>query len=141
MRSIITEPTDGDELTAGDLAVRGVAWSGAAPIARVEVSIGEGPWREARLVGDRHRHSWQWWELISGVEHSGATTIRARATDLASRTQPEGCRGGTRTWHDGQMTAESVAFSFALLVEAMVPPKCSHIYRGRLPRHVDRRGA
>ena len=89
VRSIITEPTDGDELTAGDLAVRGVAWSGAAPIARVEVSIGEGPWREARLVGDRHRHSWQWWELISGVEHSGATTIRARATDLASRTQPE----------------------------------------------------
>ncbi len=89
MRSIITEPRDGEELTAGDLAVRGVAWSGAAPIARVEVSIGQGPWREARLVGDRNRHSWQWWELISGVEPSGATTIRARATDLASRTQPD----------------------------------------------------
>lgn len=89
VRSLITEPRAGEELTAGPLAVRGVAWSGAAPIARVEVSIGGGPWRDARLVGDRNRHSWQWWELIGSVEGSGATTIRARATDLASRTQPD----------------------------------------------------
>jgi molybdenum-dependent oxidoreductase-like protein len=53
------------------------------------VSIGRGPWQDARLVGDRNRHSWQWWELISTVEGAGATTVRARATDLASRTQPE----------------------------------------------------
>jgi DMSO/TMAO reductase YedYZ molybdopterin-dependent catalytic subunit len=89
VRSLITEPRAGEELSAGDVAVRGVAWSGAAPIARVEVSIGEGPWQDARLVGDRNRHSWQWWELISSVQGSGATTLRARATDLASRTQPE----------------------------------------------------
>jgi DMSO/TMAO reductase YedYZ molybdopterin-dependent catalytic subunit len=89
VRSLITEPRAGEELTAGDLAVRGVAWSGAAPIARVEVSIGRGPWQDARLVGDRNRHSWQWWELISTVEGAGVTTVRARATDLASRTQPE----------------------------------------------------
>jgi DMSO/TMAO reductase YedYZ molybdopterin-dependent catalytic subunit len=89
VRSVITEPAAGEELSAGDIAVRGVAWSGAAPIARVEVSIGGGPWQDARLVGDRNRHSWQWWELISSVEQSGATTVRARATDLASRTQPE----------------------------------------------------
>jgi DMSO/TMAO reductase YedYZ molybdopterin-dependent catalytic subunit len=89
VRSLITEPRADEELTAGDVAVRGVAWSGAAPIARVEVSIGQGPWQDARLVGDRNRHSWQWWELISSVQGSGATTVRARATDLASRTQPE----------------------------------------------------
>ncbi len=89
VRSLITEPAAGGEVRAGKLAVRGVAWSGAAPIDRVEVSIGRGPWRDARLVGDRNRHSWQWWELIATVEGSGATTIRARATDLASRTQPD----------------------------------------------------
>jgi hypothetical protein len=69
--------------------VRGVAWSGAAPIARVEVSVGDGPWQDARLVGDRHRNSWQWWELITRIDKPGPTKVRARATDLAGRSQPD----------------------------------------------------
>jgi DMSO/TMAO reductase YedYZ molybdopterin-dependent catalytic subunit len=89
VRALITEPSADDEVARGDLAIRGVAWSGPAPIARVEVSVGGDPWQEARLVGDRHRHSWQWWELITRLERPGATTLRARATDLAGRTQPE----------------------------------------------------
>jgi DMSO/TMAO reductase YedYZ molybdopterin-dependent catalytic subunit len=88
VRSLITEPDDGQEIL-GDLAIRGVAWSGAAQIDRVEVSIGGGPWEEARLVGERKRHSWQWWELIKRVDQPGETTIRARATDLAGRCQPD----------------------------------------------------
>ena len=74
---------------AGELAIRGVAWSGAAPIARIEVSVNGGDWQEARLVSERNRHSWQWWELITRLETSGDLTLRARATDLAGRTQPE----------------------------------------------------
>jgi DMSO/TMAO reductase YedYZ molybdopterin-dependent catalytic subunit len=89
VRALITEPTAGEAVAAGDLAIRGVAWSGAAPIARVEVSIGTGPWQEARLVGARNRHSWQWWELITRLDERGSTTVRARATDLADRTQPD----------------------------------------------------
>jgi len=71
------------------LAIRGVAWFGAAPIARIEVSVNGGDWQEARLVSERNRHSWQWWELITRVEKSGDLVLRARATDLAGRTQPE----------------------------------------------------
>jgi hypothetical protein len=89
VRSLITEPGVNDEIERGELAIRGVAWSGAAPIARVEVSIANGPWEEARLVGERSRHCWQWWELITRIDAPGATTIRARASDLAGRTQPE----------------------------------------------------
>jgi DMSO/TMAO reductase YedYZ molybdopterin-dependent catalytic subunit len=89
VRSVITQPSAGQEVTAGDLVVRGVAWSGAAPIDKVEVSIGTGPWQNARLIGQRHRHSWQWWELLTRIDSPGQTTLRARATDLASRTQPE----------------------------------------------------
>jgi DMSO/TMAO reductase YedYZ molybdopterin-dependent catalytic subunit len=89
VRSIITQPSAGQQLTVGDLAVRGVAWSGAAPIGKVEVSIGIGPWQNARLIGQRHRHSWQWWELLTRIDTPGETTLRARATDLAGRTQPE----------------------------------------------------
>jgi DMSO/TMAO reductase YedYZ molybdopterin-dependent catalytic subunit len=89
VRSLITEPGANHEVERGELAIRGVAWSGAAPIARVELSIANGPWEEARLVGERSRHSWQWWELITRIDTAGAITIRARASDLAGRTQPE----------------------------------------------------
>jgi hypothetical protein len=85
----VTQPRPGDVVTGGEMVVRGVAWSGAAPVARVDVSVGDGPWRQATLVGERRRHSWRWGELVVPVEGTGATTLRARATDLAGRTQPE----------------------------------------------------
>ena len=89
VRSVITQPSAGQEVPAGDLVVRGVTWSGAAPIDKVEVSVGTGPWQNARLIGQRHRNSWQWWELLTRIDSPGQTTLRARATDLAGRTQPE----------------------------------------------------
>src|SRR6185503_18327795 len=85
VRALITEPTGDDDVTAGDLVIRGVAWSGAAPIDRVDVSVGNGPWEAARLIGERRRHSWQWWELLARIDERGSTTVRARATDLAGR--------------------------------------------------------
>jgi DMSO/TMAO reductase YedYZ molybdopterin-dependent catalytic subunit len=88
VRSLITEPRPDEEIELGDVAIRGVAWSGAAPIERVDVRVGDRDWQDARLIGRRHRHSWQWWELITSFEEHGATTIRARATDLAGRKQP-----------------------------------------------------
>lgn len=89
VRSLITEPEPDSEVEQGELPIRGVAWSGAAPIARVEVKIGGGPWQDARLLGERKRHSWQGWELIARLEQPGSTVISARATDMASRTQPD----------------------------------------------------
>src|SRR5262249_27040560 len=58
VRSLITETEPDSEVELGELPIRGVAWSGAAPIARVEVSIGGGPWKDARLVGEPRRLSW-----------------------------------------------------------------------------------
>ena len=89
VRALITDPAPNAEVCSGELAIRGVAWSGAAPIARVEVSVGGGGWQVARLVSERNRYSWQWWELITRVENPGSLTLRVRATDLADRTQPE----------------------------------------------------
>jgi DMSO/TMAO reductase YedYZ molybdopterin-dependent catalytic subunit len=89
VRSLITEPEPDTEVEQGELPIRGVAWSGAAPIARVEVRINGGPWQEARLLGEQRRYSWQGWELITCLGQHGSTVISARATDMASRTQPE----------------------------------------------------
>lgn len=88
VRALITEPGPGAEVQRGELAIRGVAWSGAAAIARVEVSVSGGAWQEARLIGDRRRHGWQWWELLTRADQPGRLSLRARATDLAGRTQP-----------------------------------------------------
>jgi DMSO/TMAO reductase YedYZ molybdopterin-dependent catalytic subunit len=89
VRSLITEPETNAVVERGELAIRGVAWSGAAPIARVDVSVNGGPWHAARLVGDRKRASWQWWEFLLRVNAPGAIEIRTRATDMANQAQPE----------------------------------------------------
>ncbi len=92
VRALVTDPCRDTEVPRGEVAIRGVAWSGAAPIARVDVSIGDGPWRGAHLLGARRRHTWQWWELLTRLDEPGVTSVRARATDLAGRTQPHVAR-------------------------------------------------
>jgi DMSO/TMAO reductase YedYZ molybdopterin-dependent catalytic subunit len=89
VRSLITDPSSGEEVHRGEVAIRGVAWSGAAQIGRVDVQLGDGPWLEARLLGERTRRTWQWWELITRIDAPGPLVLRARATDLAGRAQPE----------------------------------------------------
>jgi DMSO/TMAO reductase YedYZ molybdopterin-dependent catalytic subunit len=89
VRALITRPSAGQELAAGGVIVRGVAWSGAAPVARVEVSVADGPWQKARLVGTLAAHGWQQWEFLASGLGPGQASIRARAADLAGRVQPE----------------------------------------------------
>jgi DMSO/TMAO reductase YedYZ molybdopterin-dependent catalytic subunit len=89
VRALITQPAPDQQVSCGELVIRGVAWSGAAPIARVEISLDDGPWQEARLVSERKRHSWQWWEAIVPIPTRKTVVVRARATDLAGRTQPD----------------------------------------------------
>jgi DMSO/TMAO reductase YedYZ molybdopterin-dependent catalytic subunit len=89
VRSLITQPGADEEVDVGALAVRGLAWSGAAPIARVEVSINGEAWQPAQLFGQRFTYSWQRWELLTRVDRPGRIAVRSRATDHAGRTQPE----------------------------------------------------
>jgi len=89
VRALITAPASGMRLPRGDTAIRGVAWSGAAEIARVDVSLNGGQWQEARLIGEPRRGAWQWWELLTSLDQAGPLVVRARATDMAGRTQPD----------------------------------------------------
>jgi DMSO/TMAO reductase YedYZ molybdopterin-dependent catalytic subunit len=89
VRAVITRPAAGQELACGSVTVRGVAWSGAAPITRVEVSVADGPWQKTRLVGMPATHGWQRWEFLASGLGPGETRIRARASDLVGRAQPE----------------------------------------------------
>jgi DMSO/TMAO reductase YedYZ molybdopterin-dependent catalytic subunit len=88
VRALITEPNQGAEIARGDITIRGVAWSGVAPIERVDINTG-GAWHQANLIGEPSRQAWQRWELVARIDASGPAMLRARATDCAGRVQPE----------------------------------------------------
>ena len=90
VKSIITEPLNGERLSAGVVAIRGSAYAGKAGIKRVEVSVDDGRrWIAANLIGLEAPYAWRHWEYLWDAEKKGDTTIMARATDTRGRRQPE----------------------------------------------------
>ncbi|MCX4782592.1 molybdopterin-dependent oxidoreductase [Streptomyces sp. NBC_01264] len=79
-QSRIDTPRSSAEVAAGPVAVAGVAWALHRGIARVEVRVDGGPWREARLGtadGNDTWRQWVWpWEAAPGGH-----TLEVRATD------------------------------------------------------------
>jgi DMSO/TMAO reductase YedYZ molybdopterin-dependent catalytic subunit len=89
VRALITQPEEGDTVSGGRIEVRGLAWSGVAPIAQVEVSLNGEDWQPARMLGQPNPYCWQPWELIIQTTRPRDISIRARAVDEAGRTQPD----------------------------------------------------
>ncbi|MCX5605550.1 sulfite oxidase [Streptomyces phaeochromogenes] len=84
----------------GPLRLEGRAWSGHAPVTKVEVSTDDGgSWREAELdpPDGRAGHAWSWrhWEAL-WTAAPGTHVLTARATDAAGNTQPV-----TQPWNRG----------------------------------------
>ncbi|WP_432155219.1 sulfite oxidase [Streptomyces sp. bgisy153] len=73
----------------GPVPLEGRAWSGHAPVTRVEVSSDGGDtWREAALAPDEgHPWAWRRWHLTWPAT-PGDHVLCARATDAEGRTQP-----------------------------------------------------
>jgi DMSO/TMAO reductase YedYZ molybdopterin-dependent catalytic subunit len=70
---------------AGEVAIIGRAWSGAAPIARVELGV-DGAWRDA-AVGSYQPHLWQKFETTWHAT-PGEHKLACRATDARGNMQP-----------------------------------------------------
>jgi DMSO/TMAO reductase YedYZ molybdopterin-dependent catalytic subunit len=97
-RPLVTEQTvksawelaRGARLPAGEpLRLTGRAWSGTAPIAKVEVSVDEGiTWTPARLTGQRGPGTWTRFRHEQPALAEGPLQLCARATDTDGRTQP-----------------------------------------------------
>jgi DMSO/TMAO reductase YedYZ molybdopterin-dependent catalytic subunit len=97
-RPLVTEQTVksawelgwGARLPAGEpLRLTGRAWSGAAPIATVEVSVDQGVnWTPARLEGPRGSGTWTRFRHEQAPLPEGPAQLWARATDTDGRTQP-----------------------------------------------------
>lgn len=88
-RAVIVAPRDGARLATGPTRIRGYAWSGAAPVTRVELSIDGGTsWAAVELAPDRGDRAWRQWQLAWTPASAGEATLLARATDEAGRQQP-----------------------------------------------------
>jgi sulfite oxidase len=90
VKSLITQPADGFAAPAGKpLTVRGFAWSGHTPLARVAVSCdGCKTWHEAKLAPGADAFAWRRFELTLPNAGAGRVEIVARAIDDAGRAQP-----------------------------------------------------
>jgi DMSO/TMAO reductase YedYZ molybdopterin-dependent catalytic subunit len=73
----------------GRVPLSGRAWSGCAPITRVEVSVDDGrTWADARLDPDAgHRWAWRRW-TFDWHASPGWHALAVRATDSAGNAQP-----------------------------------------------------
>ncbi|MDM4762824.1 molybdopterin-dependent oxidoreductase [Galbitalea sp. SE-J8] len=105
--SRIDVPRAGRRVAAGTVAVAGVAWAQHTGIAKVEVQVDDGEWREATLASVVTVDSWLQWS-IAWRATPGAHTIRVRATDATGATQPESpappAPDGATGWHGIDVT-------------------------------------
>ncbi len=114
VKSFITQPSPGYELQQKGLyEIRGLAWSGAAPITRVQVSAdGGSSWTDAELQSPvlansltRFRVPWNW--------TGSPATLLSRATDSLGNIQPLRSeiinnKGGNSYYHYNGTTVWSV---------------------------------
>jgi len=94
---------------SGRTTVAGTAWAQPKGVAKVEVRVDGGPWREAELGADVSDSTWRMWRLELDLK-PGSHTVECRATDKTGYTQdqarldpiPDGATG----WHSISFTVQ-----------------------------------
>ena len=90
VKSIVAWPDEGQRIPSGTHGVFGIAWSGYAPIERVEVSVDGGrSWVAAALTPGEGDMAWTRWEISWTPSGRGSARFSVRATDRAGNVQPE----------------------------------------------------
>jgi len=100
--SRIDVPRSGDRVSAGMVAVAGIAWAQHRGIKTVEVRVDNGRWQSARLADEPSIDSWrQWvlpWQAAKGSPHDNRARYRhggVTQTQTQSPPPPDGATG----WH------------------------------------------
>jgi sulfite oxidase len=88
-KSVISTPVAGQRVAAGPVTIRGAAWAGESPVARVDISTDSGrTWRPAKLGADRARYGWRLWEATWTPPGEGSYVLMSKTTDERGDTQP-----------------------------------------------------
>jgi DMSO/TMAO reductase YedYZ molybdopterin-dependent catalytic subunit len=89
VKSVITSPQGGTQVTGRSLQVRGHAWAGDHSVAAVHLSTDFGAtWVKARLQKAPNRYSWQTWMAALTFPIEGYYEVWSRATDERGVAQP-----------------------------------------------------
>jgi DMSO/TMAO reductase YedYZ molybdopterin-dependent catalytic subunit len=100
--SRIDVPRAGDRVSAGKVAVAGIAWAQHRGIKAVEVRVDDGAWQAARLAGEPSIDSWRQW-VLPWQAVKGSHTITVRATDaegvVQTQAQAPPAPDGATGWH------------------------------------------
>ena len=92
LKSAIARPRLREVLPAGQTyTVAGAAWSGGAPVDKVEVSTDDGKtWQPAQFLDPPQHGVWRRWTFAwQAPSQPGIFVLRSRATDAEGNTQPE----------------------------------------------------
>jgi sulfite oxidase len=90
-RSLILDPPEGAALAPGAYRIRGLAWSGAGPVTRVEVSVDDGAtWASADLTSVSAQYLWRRWEYTWDATATSEAVLCSRAYDARGGAQPTG---------------------------------------------------
>lgn len=93
IKSVIGSPAEGTKRPRGKQEIVGVAFSGDAPVAKVEVSLDDGKtWRAAKLEGEAGVGRWNVFRFAFERSEPGRVRALARATDRKGNAQPERAR-------------------------------------------------
>ena len=88
-KSVIARPREGEKVGRGPVTIRGAAWAGESPVARVNVSTDNGrTWKEAKLGADKAKYGWRLWEATWTPPAAGSYVLMAQASDEAGEKQP-----------------------------------------------------
>ncbi|CAM2788184.1 Protein-methionine-sulfoxide reductase catalytic subunit MsrP [Methylobacterium mesophilicum] len=88
VRSFVTNLTDGADVKAGKVALRGIAFDGGSGIKTVEVSADDGrTWSPAKLEQDLGGYAFRRWNAEVDLA-TGGHAIRVKATGNDGATQP-----------------------------------------------------
>ena len=89
VKSLITYPRSGTQLSNRTVQMRGHAWSGERTISAVEISTDFGAsWTQAKLSEPTNHGAWQQFEAKQTFAQAGYYEIWARATDDQGDSQP-----------------------------------------------------
>lgn len=88
LKSAIARPMIAGQIEPGETLISGYAWSGAAEVVRVEVSIDGSEWMEAEIQQPVDKIHWVRWQLPWTAE-PGQHVLLSRATDASGRVQPD----------------------------------------------------
>ena len=102
LASRIDTPLTGAAISAGTIAIAGVAWEQHVGVKTVEVQVDDGPWVEASLADSISPDTWRQW-VYRWPAGKGSHRIRVRATDATGNTQRQTRQApapnGSEGWH------------------------------------------